>query len=105
MAESLTRSSIVYFMREASGGRRHIHLIFALARDVTRHKLEERLLQFALFEAFDVPSARYQERRMSEIHVPPMQHDRSTVTLVAAVICLIWYIVVVSVCTLGYVQM
>lgn len=32
-------------------------------------------------------------------------HGQSTITLAAAVVCLVWYIAVAIVCTVGYVQM
>ena len=36
---------------------------------------------------------------------PQIHHESSTITLIAAGICLVWYIAVAFVCTVGYVQM
>lgn len=42
---------------------------------------------------------------VEDSYASQLHNDHSTVTLVAAVICLIWYITVAVVCTLGYLQM
>lgn len=33
------------------------------------------------------------------------EHGRGTIAFIAAVVCLIWYVAVAVVCTVGYVQM
>lgn len=41
----------------------------------------------------------------TEPYASQSHNEQSTITLIAATICLVWYIVVALVCTIGYVQM